>query len=386
MKLFTLYITLLILLFLYSFTQVDLSLTFSRNEFLRTIVSGFQHIGYFQRPLSAGLYVLLLVGLFGFYLRFLVLAKKKQLSKQYVWKLVLVSVGILTLSYNAFSYDLFNYIFDAKIITFYQQNPYLHKPLDFVGDPMLSFMHWTHRTYPYGPIWLVLTVPLSFLGFQFFLPTFALFKLLMAGSFLGSLYFIGKILQKIAPQRETVGLVFFGLSPLLLIESVVSSHVDIVMLFFALWAFYLLVQKKHLWALVLLLLSIGIKFVTVFLLPVFLLVWYFNKRGKKIVWDTVLLVSVAFLFLATLIVSFLQGTFQPWYLIAPLCFAALASNRFLVVWTSIILSLVALLSYLPFLYLGNWNSPVPVLLLWLYGIGVVVSIGGVLIVRVWKRK
>lgn len=297
-----------------------------------------------------------------------------------------MSTGVLALSYNAFSYDLFNYLFDAKIFTFYHQNPYLHKPLDFTGDPMLSFMHWTHRTYPYGPIWLVLTVPLSFIGFQFFLPTLVLFKLLMAGSFLGSVYFVGKILRKIAPQREVLGLIFFGLSPLLVIESVISAHVDIVMLFFALWAFYLLVLKKHWWALGLLLFSIGIKFVTVFLLPVFLFVWFLHSRGKRIIWANVIITSVALLSVAIVLVSFLQGNFQPWYLIAPLSFAALISNRFVILWPSLVLSIAALKSYLPYLFLGNWDPPVPQLLLVVYFLGLLIAFGGVAWKELQKRS
>jgi alpha-1,6-mannosyltransferase len=275
------YITTIVALFLYSFTQIDLSLTFSRIDFLHEIVKSFQYVGYFNRPLSTFIYVFLIVLLFNFYLGFLVLAYTKLLSKKMLWKLIIITTVILTFSYNAFSYDIFNYIFDAKIITHYQQNPYLHKALDFAGDPMLSFMRWTHRVYPYGPVWLGLTVPLSFLGFQFFLPTFFLFKSLIAASFLGTLYFIGKIFQKVAPEKEIFGLVFFGLQPLIIIESLVSGHLDIVMFFFAAWAVYLLLQKKYLFSFLLLFVSIGIKFVTGFLLPLFIVVFLLKKLKNK---------------------------------------------------------------------------------------------------------
>ncbi len=228
------YLGVILLLFFYSFTQIDLGLTFSRNEFLKSILDSFQHLGYFNRPLSTYFYITLVVLLFGFYLLFLRHALQKKLSKQTFWKLCIVITVLLALSYNAFSYDLFNYLFDARIITHYQQNPYVTKVLDFPGDPMLSFMHWTHRTYPYGPVWLALTVPLSFLGFGFFIPTFYLFKSLMAASFLGIVYFIGKITKKIAPKHEIFALVFFGLQPLVLIESLVSAHLDGVMMVFAL--------------------------------------------------------------------------------------------------------------------------------------------------------
>ena len=76
-----------------------------------------------------------------------------------------------------------------KYLTFIHQNPYFHKASDFPNDPMLNFMRWTHRLYPYGPSWLILTVPLSFIGLNFFLPTFFLFKIMIGFIFFGKLLF-----------------------------------------------------------------------------------------------------------------------------------------------------------------------------------------------------
>ena len=127
-----------VLLFLYSFTQVDLSLTLSRASIFQTIEKSFQYVGWFNRPLSTYLYIGVFVILFALYLWTLILVSKKKLNRKTVWIGIIVITGILTLSYNAFSYDLFNYIFDAKIVTHYHLNPYIHKALDFSGDPILS--------------------------------------------------------------------------------------------------------------------------------------------------------------------------------------------------------------------------------------------------------
>src|SRR5579859_4391082 len=292
-----LYLVVVFSLFLYSYTQVDLSLTLSRTSIYQSIEKFFQHIGFYQRPFSAILYGIILLLLFGFYLIFLRWANKKVLSRSYIWMLIIVTTLLVTFSYNAFSYDLFNYIFDAKIITHYHQNPWIHKALDYPGDPMLSFMRWTHRVYPYGPLWLVLTVPLSFIGFQFFTPTFFFFKLLMVSSFVTSAYFIGKIFQKINPKKETLGLTFFGLQPLLLIECLVSAHIDVVMFVFALWSIYLLLNKRYIYSGILLLFSIGIKFATVFLVPVDLLIIRYEKKNKPVPWRWIF-------FLATVLMTF----------------------------------------------------------------------------------
>jgi hypothetical protein len=355
------YLVPLIGLFLYSFTQIDLSLALSRNESMQEVVRTFQQIGYFERPLSANLFLIITVLLFIFYIVFLRLALQGKLRKIVVWTLIGISAGILTFSYNAFSYDVFNYIFDAKIITNYGDNPYVQKALDYPEDPMLSFMRWTHRVYPYGPVWLGLTLPLSFIGFQFFLPTFLLFKIFIAASFVGSVYFIGKILQKVAPDREIAGLVFYGLNPLILIESVVSTHIDSVMMFFALWAMYLLVSQRHVFSYGALVLSIGIKFATAVLLPVFLIVHRMKNIQKKIRWGYIFGLCVMLLIGATIAQS-MRSNFQPWYLIDVLAFGALIGYRYYVLIPAIVISFAAVLNYLPFLFYGNWDKPIPQML------------------------
>jgi len=379
------YFTAIFLLFVYSFTQIDLSLTFSRIDFLREIVKSFQWVGYFNRPLSTFIYIFLLVLLFNFYLGFQVLAYTKQISKKLVWRLIIATTLILAFSYNAFSYDLFNYIFDAKIITHYQQNPYIHKALDFPGDPMLSFMRWTHRVYPYGPVWLGLTVPLSYIGFGFFLPTFFIFKSLMAAAFLGSVYYIGKIFQKINPEKEIFGLVFFGLQPLIVIESIVSGHMDIVMYFFAFFAFYLLLQKRYFWSLFLLAVSIGIKFVTAALLPVFILVIFLQIRKKKIDWFKIFGFAVILMTL-TIIAASLRTTFQPWYLIAVLTFATFLSYRYFVFIPTLIISFIAMLTYVPYLYTGNWDPPIPAILNNIYIVSYIISFMTIIMFYFYRTK
>jgi hypothetical protein len=349
-------------LFLYSFTEIDLGLVISHFKFFYSIEKAFQYIGYFTRPLSTSLYLLIVLLLGFLYIFLLSLASKNKVEKKFVWKIIFAGVILLTFSYNAFSYDLFNYIFDAKIITHYHANPYMHKALDYPGDPMLAFMHWTQRVYPYGPIWLVLTVPLSFIGLQFFLPTFFLFKILASASFVGSLYYIGKIFQKIKPEREVFGLVFFGLSPLVLIESLVSAHIDITMMFFSLMAFYFLLQKKYVTSYVSLALSIGIKFLTGVMLPIFIWIHVLQQKKKKINFDKIIGLSLVLLLIGVYVETQQGGNFQGWYLIGPLSFAVFLSHKYYVLIPSVVVSLFSLLLYVPFLYTGNWNPPIPQIL------------------------
>jgi len=332
-------------LFAYSFTQIDLGLTLTRASWWQEVQIAFQQIGYFQRPLSTALFLLIVLLLFGGY--GLVLK-----NRRWLWPLIFLTAAILWLSYNAFSYDLFNYIMDAKMITFYHQNPYQHKALDFSGDPMLGFMHWTHRTYPYGPVWLVISVLISFLGFGKLLPTMMLFKTLAVGSYLLACWLVAKI------AFSKKALVFFAFSPLVIIETLVSGHHDLLMMALALAGFWFLKQKKVWLAWLILLLSIGIKFATGLLVPVFLLIMIRQRQGKKIDWEQVWWASLILMVIAFLGAVYRAGHIMPWYLLYPLPFVALLAKKWLF-WLTGIFSLGLLLHYAPFLYLGHWNSPVP---------------------------
>jgi len=361
-------------LFLYSFTQVDLGLTLSRISIWQGAQKFFQHIGYFDRPLSAFLYSLILVLLFSFYYLFLRLARKGQVSKKSVIVLSLVTGTILLFAYNAFSYDLFNYIFDAKIVTYYHKNPYEFKALDFPSDPMLSFMHWTHRTLPYGPSWLGFTLPLSYLGFQFFLPTFFLFKALAAVSYIGSVFLVSRISKITKKEDQVFNTVFFALNPLIIIEGLVSGHNDILVVFLSLLSIYLILSKKYVRSFFFLILSAGVKYSTLFLLPVYLL--FFFKRFKKnenLNYDTFFLLSLIFMIIPVILASF-RTNFQPWYLLNIIPFACFLGKKYYISIPIFIISFFSLLQYLPFLYLGNWDKPVPQILFWLTLTSVALSV------------
>lgn len=364
------YVLLVIGLFLYSYTQVDLNLTLSRISFWQTIEKAFQYVGWFQRPLSTTLYLTIITLLFVFYLAFLRRAKEGKFAEKQFWQLTITISVILLFSYNAFSYDLFNYMFDARIVTYHGQNPYEHKALDYPGDPWINFMRWTHRTYPYGPVWLGLTIPLSFIGFQFFLPTLFLYKGLMTAGYLGTVYVLGKILERTSPSKKLLGMTFFAYNPLVVIEGLVSAHNDIVMIFLSILGIYLLLDKKTIRSLLVFVASIGIKFSTVLLIPVYLFLLMPFLR-KKLSLQTIWTGGVVLMLVAVLVLL-IRTEFQPWYLLLVLPFVALHMGRFLLS-IFIPLSLGLLLHYAPFLYMGNWDPPIPAIRLYLTASSIVIG-------------
>jgi len=349
------YLTTVLGLFFYSFTQVDLGLTLSRASIYQYFEKRFQYIGYFNRPLSSLFYILILLFLFVFYVLILIQINKNKISRKTLWVIILITTAILTFSYNAFSYDLFNYIFDAKIFTHYNLNPYLFKPLDFPKDPMLSFMHWTHRTYPYGPVWLGLTIPFSFIGFNYFLPTFFLFKILVSASFVGTVFYMEKILNLINPKNTLFNIAFFALNPLILIEVLVSSHNDMPMMFLAILAIYLAIKNKWFLGFIIMVLSALTKQVTALLIIPFVFFWgftYFKKQFSIInfIKSCLLFSIIGFIYVLTKI------EIQPWYFLWIFVFIPLLNFNKTVIFfvNGIIIGL--LLRYLPFIYYGNWDG------------------------------
>ena len=353
---FSFWAIILAVLFLYSFTQIDLGLTLTEASFWQVIQKNFQHIGYFDRPLSSALYIGLILIMFGYYLWLVKKTAEDKIDISIIVKLIFFSCLILVLSYNAFSYDLFNYIFDAKIFTYYRLNPYLFKALDFPADPMLGFMHWTHRVFPYGPFWLLLSIVVSYMGIQKLILTMVLFKLLALAGYLLSCYSIYKIMLLIEPNKAKLSLVVFAFNPLIIIECLVSAHNDIVMIGLVLFALFLFLQKKAIsW--LFLLLSVGVKFATFALLPVY------AAYSLKPTWQRIsrrfflycgLLMTISFIAVS------LRSELQPWYLVYLIPFAVL-SGLSLFFWPVMVLSFGLLLHYLPYLLTGAWNDPIPLI-------------------------
>jgi hypothetical protein len=215
-------------------------------------------------------------------------------------------------------------------------------------------------------------VPLSFIGFQIFIPTFFLFKLLSGVLYLGTVWAIGKIMQIISPKKEVLALTFFALNPLVIIESLVSGHNDIAMMFLAAISILFLVQKKYALAFILLFLSIGVKYATGFLLPLFIVIYLFEKRQVVIKWPVIFLTFIVTMILALFAAS-IRSTFQPWYLMYLMPFAALLSDEDYIIFPISILSVVGLLNYLPYLFTGSWDPPIPTILLTINILGGVIA-------------
>jgi hypothetical protein len=184
----------------------------------------------------------------------------------------------------------------------------------------------------------------------------------MAMSFLGSCYLIYKISARLFPENKLLNVAFFAFNPLVLIETLVSAHNDIPMIFFLLLSLYLFLQKKKVLSWVSNLFSIGVKFSTGALLPLFVLLEFFDRTGRKINWEKFFITGVV-LSLLTVLFASVRTTFQPWYLVFPLSLAAFVAKKPYVFVPSLIASIFAVSIYIPYVLLTDYAKGYPSIIL-----------------------
>lgn len=316
----------------YSYALIDPNITFFQNRVWVGFRDAMVQFGYYQRENSWWTYAVLLTSL-----SLIFLYAVRNYQKLHPVRLAFIIVLGTLLSYPFLSHDFFNYMFDAKIFTFYHQNPYLHKALDFPGDQWLRFMHWTHRTYPYGPTYILISFLPSFLGLGKFSLTFFLFKAMNAAFYFLSVKLLAKVSRKWA--------VFFAANPLIIIEGLVNGHNDMAGLGIAVAGVCLVLKNKAVQGKILTLISAGIKYINA---PTVLL-------GKNKTWN-----ALAFLFQAGLLGYLSLGTeIQPWYFLAIFAFLPFFGDF---IGNIQIFIFGLLVSYYPYIRLGGWDTAAKVAL------------------------
>ena len=331
-------------LFVFSYLWVDFNLTIISQPFLANFLDKFQHWGYFNRSLSVKVYLGLLLLLFSIqlYLLFSGFLKKRSL------KTLLVFAGIIaliaSLSYPFLSHDIFHYLFDAKIIGHYHQNPYSHSPNSFPDDPWLRFTHWVHLPTPYGPTWLLYSLIPFALSLGKFTLNFYGFKLLGGLLFLGA----GALLLRINKNDKNIFAYWF-FNPFLIIELLINSHNDILVIFLFYLSLVLLLKGRREKFLVFAA-SALVKFVHIIFTPVLFL----KKEYRKLFFSF----SVVFLFFYFAYLLTGPGQqFQSWYfswLFMALPFMGLNNFFWLIIF--VLEATILIFKYYPFILTGSWQE------------------------------
>jgi len=366
------YLLVFIIFAVFSFVFTDPNLTLINNQFF---INWQQFLWQNILPniyLRSGIYIILITLLFlNYHCLIKFLPKKITIFNKKILFLLFFLVFFLLISYNALSHDLFNYIFNARMLIKYQANPHQLVALTFAYDPWSRFMHNIHTTAPYGQVWTFISTIPYYLGFDKFLITWLNFK---AFAFLG-MFITLLILKKflVNEKNRNYKLAILFLNPLILIETIVNAHNDWWMMWPVLASFLLAkkFKKSHKKNYFLLILIVCLMFFSIFtkfasLVAIPFLIYYlieekldqfkvFKKqlltKAKKFIneyfWD---LVSIAFflpLFTAR------SQRFLTWYLIWPMAFLPLVKSKW---WQNnlLIFSASGLVSYLIWIIYIPW--------------------------------
>lgn len=372
--------------FLWSFILTDRSLIYSSTSVFVQFQNFFWQYAD-ARGLQSVIYVVLVVSFFVLYLR-IIHSKKNMNIRRLIMPAVLFYL-ILALSNPALSYDLFNYMFDAKLVVHYHLDPHTTAAISFIQtDDWVRFMRNVFFPTTYGYVWTALSVIPFVLGIGKLLLTFIAFKLFMVGGLVLLFFLECFILLREQKQDKRTGinsLALFFFSPLVFLETLSSGHNDVWMMVLAFASLALLVprnmlfsgmkktvSKEHIISLMgrtalsfaLLYASSEIKRSTVLLIPVWgilaLGIWIdifpikekIKTAYKKIgYWWA----DIGALLLFAPLVTDLSRQFHPWYLIWSLSFLPFVKNRLLRI-LLITFSLTSQFRYIPFLYVGVYSD------------------------------
>ena len=214
--------------------------------------------------------------------------KAKLTGKKMAMMMILVSWPLL-FSYNLLSADVFNYVFNAKMVVTYGADPHVLVAQDFPQDEMLRFMHNSHTAAPYGYLWTAISIPFYVLGAGKFIGAWLMMR--MAG--VVSLGLVGWLIWKWGAKMKDgknwrTRAAWLLLNPLLLIEVVGNAHNDLWMMAGVVASLYLVWDLKEgeirgkwlkiIGSLVLLAASTQIKFASLVAVPF----WLYLVGGREV--------------------------------------------------------------------------------------------------------
>lgn len=199
-----------------------------------------------------------------------------------IWLGTIVAGSIYVLTSALLSNDFIVYASYGRVLATYHANPYFVPQSAFPQDPLYSLNYWAHSTAAYGPIWLLIcafwALILSPNPVQYILA----FRLFAFAAHLCNIFLVTAILRTMgrSPRTIALGTLLYAWNPLVLLESCLNGHNDVFMVTFILLGILLTVRaeqkgsfylRNYLLPLITFILSALIKFITIPLILLFLI-------------------------------------------------------------------------------------------------------------------
>jgi len=231
-----------------------------------------------------------------FYIKGFSYLKKIKVSFKKLFLFFILLNLVLMFIWPAGSNDSFSYIYQSRLISHHQVNPYIDTYSNFEHDSFFKEINnkWSARTAPYGPIFLALGGLLTWLGGNSLILTLFLFKLVMVIANILCAWLVYKVFDSIKVFY------LYAFNPFILFEFAINAHNDVLLVLFVVLSLGFLLKNNwqgKAWAIGFFIISLLLKFYSLVLLPFIVFRGVLDLKLRK---DKLKLIFSGLFFLAVL--------------------------------------------------------------------------------------
>src|SRR5260221_12811849 len=158
------------------------------------------------------------------------------LAMRLIWLTAIVSGCIYIFTPVTTSDDISSYASYGRLLIIHHANPYFIPPSAFPQDPTYPLIYWRHVVTIYGPIWTLISAFLGWLAGMNSLGYLITFRVFIFAAYPLNILLVTAILRAMnrSPRTIALGTLLYAWNPLVLMESSLGGHNDILMVTFVL--------------------------------------------------------------------------------------------------------------------------------------------------------
>ena len=169
------------------------------------------------------------------------------LAMRLIWITAVVSGCIYVFTPVSTSDDISSYASYGRLLLIHHANPYFITPSAFPQDPTYHLIYWRNIVTIYGPIWTLISAFLGWLAGIDGLGYLITFRIFTFAAYLLNMLLVTAILRAMnrSPRVIALGTLLYAWNPLVLLESSLGGHNDILMVTFMLLGVLLSVRAEQ---------------------------------------------------------------------------------------------------------------------------------------------
>jgi hypothetical protein len=164
-----------------------------------------------------------------------------------IWLGMVASSCIYIFTPASTSNDIGSYASYGQLLIIHHANPYFIPPAAYPQDPTYHSVYWKHVVSIYGPVWTVISSLLALLSDTSNIGYLTSFRLFACVAHLLNTLLVAAILRAMgcSPRTIALGTLLYAWNPLVLLESCLGGHNDVLMITFILLGILLSVRTER---------------------------------------------------------------------------------------------------------------------------------------------